>query len=256
MKMRLLILGLGLFLSGNIYAQEVVSNEMNTFKNANKAYADENYDVAIAGYNQILKSSKHSAEVYFNLGNAHYKKNQVGPAIYNYEKALQLDPKNEDVLNNLRFANQMKIDSIESLPENSFGNSIDNIAASMSIDEWAYTSIVLVLINILLIILYIYAGTSGKKRLFFILSFVGIVFSIMVIIMSFYAKDYLNNERYAIVYVDEFKSRSEPKQNSDVSFTVHEGTKVEILQEFDDWYEVVLANGSKAWMPKDTLQEL
>jgi len=256
MMVKTILLGLVLLLSGMLAAQDAVSNEQNIFKNANKAYADENYDVAISGYNQILKSSKHSAEVYFNLANAHYKKNEIAPAIYNYEKALLLDPENEEVLNNLRFANQMKIDSIDALPESSFGNTVDGIAKAMTIDEWAYVSIVCVLITILLIILYIYAGTPGKKRLFFILSFFGIVFSLLSITVAFYAKDHLNSEQYAIVYVDEFKSRSEPTKNSEVSFTVHEGTKVEVLEEFEDWYKVMLANGSKAWMPKNTVREL
>lgn len=254
--MRITIVLLVLFLGAFSNAQESESNELNTFKNANKAYADENYEVAIAGYNQILKSGQHSAEVYFNLGNVYYKKNEVGPAIYNYEKALQLDPENEDVLNNLRFANQMKIDSIDALPENSFGSSVDNFASSLTVDEWAYTSIVLVLITILLMILYIYAGTSGKKRLFFILTFFGIVFSVLSIVMAFYAKDHLDSEQFAIVYVEEFKTRSEPKQSSEASFLVHEGTKVEILDEFEDWYQITLANGSKAWIPKDAVREL
>ena len=237
-------------------AQDAVSNELNVFKNANKAYADENYDVAIAGYEQILKTAKHSAEVYYNLGNAYYKKNEVGPAIYNFEKALMLDPKNEEIQNNLRFANQMKIDAIEPLPKSGFNTKIDEIAASFTVDEWAYTSIALVLVTILLIILYIYSATPAKKRLFFILSFLGVVLSVLTILTAFYAKDSMNSERYAIVYIDEFKTRSEPTQSSEASFVIHEGTKVEILEEFEDWFRISLANGSKAWLPADTVREL
>jgi len=256
MKMRNIIAVIALLSAFLSIAQENISNELNLFKNANKAYADENYDLAITGYEQILKSGKHSAEVYYNLGNSYYKKNEVGPAIYNYEKALMLDPKNEEILNNLRFANQMKIDAIEPLPKSGFNARVNEIASSLTIDEWAYTSIALVLVTILFIILYIYSATPAKKRLFFILSLLGIVFSILTILTAFYAKDSMNSERFAIVYIDEFKTRSEPTQSSEPSFMIHEGTKVTILEEFENWYRISLANGSKAWLPADTVREL
>jgi SH3-like domain-containing protein len=115
---------------------------------------------------------------------------------------------------------------------------------------------VIVLITILLSILFLYAGTSGKKRLFFILMFIGILFSVATIAAAFYAKNDLNREQFAIVYIEEFKTRSEPKKSAEVSFIIHEGTKVQILQEFEDWYEIKLSNGSKAWIPTDAVKKL
>ncbi len=254
--MKSIILSFFLFVSMLGFAQGENDQASNLFKNANKSYSEENYELAIVGYNEILKTGKHSVEVYFNLGNAHYKMNEVGPAIYNFEKALQLDPENEDVLNNLKFANRMKMDDVDSLPENAIGSRVDELVGSLSIDNWAYVSIVLVLITILLSILYIYAGTPGKKRLFFILTIIGIIFSVLSICAAFYAKDRINSEQFAIVFDEEFKTRTEPKLSSEASFTIHEGTKVQILSEFEDWYEVRLANGSKAWMLKDTVKKL
>jgi tetratricopeptide (TPR) repeat protein len=250
------LLLLMLFTTLLVTAQEVKDPGVVAFDQANKAYISSNYDVAIMAYNEVLKTGNHSADVYFNLGNAHYKKNQVGPAIYNFEKALMLDPDNADVATNLRFANQMKIDAIEALPINKVKSGVNDVIGSLSVDEWAYTSIVIVLITILLSILFLYAGTSGKKRLFFILMFIGILFSVATIAAAFYAKNDLNREQFAIVYIEEFKTRSEPKKSAEVSFIIHEGTKVQILQEFEDWYEIKLSNGSKAWIPTDAVKKL
>jgi tetratricopeptide (TPR) repeat protein len=236
-------------------AQE--SFEDAAFAKANEAYTSENYDLAIAGYEQILKTGKHSAEVYFNLGNAYYKINAVGPAIYNYEKALQLDPENTDVENNLKFANQMKIDAIEDTQvEGLVSSNLDAFVASLSVDEWAYFSIVLVLFTILMAIFYFYALTAGKKRLFFILTFLGLIIAILSIVAAFYAKNSLNNEQYAIVYTEEIATREEPKEKAVASFILHEGTKVEVLEEFNDWALVLIANGSKAWMPLEKIKKL
>lgn len=239
-----------------IVAQESKDRALVAFEQANKAYAASNYDVAIMAYKEVLKSGKHSPEVYFNLGNAYYKKNQVGPAIYNYEKALLLDADNPDIQTNLRYANQMKIDAIEALPENKVQVRVNDLVKSLSVDEWAYVSIVWVLFTVLCAILFSYAGTSGKKRLFFILTFLGVLFSIASVSAAYYAKNEMNNEQFAIVFTEEYKTRSEPKNSAEVSFVIHEGTKVQILQEFEDWYEIKLSNGSKAWLSKDVVKIL
>ncbi|WP_405351025.1 tetratricopeptide repeat protein [Nonlabens sp. Asnod3-H03] len=226
------------------------------FAKANQAYTAENYQMAISNYEEILKTDVHSVDVYYNLGNSYYKLNQVGPAIYNYEKALMLDPSNEDVLNNLQFAKQMRIDAVESLPENEFESKASSVASSLTIDEWAYLSIILLIISILLFVLYHYSQTAGKKRLFFLLMLLFAIGVITTIIIGFYAQNNLDNQQYAIVYAVEFTAREEPKQSSSASFVIHEGTKVEVLEEFNDWARISLENGSKAWVTLETIKKL
>lgn len=226
------------------------------FDKANQAYTTENYEIAIAAYEQALKNDMHSVETYFNLANAHYKLNQVGPAIYNYEKALMLDPENEDVLNNLQFAKQMRIDAIEALPENELESTASNIANALYIDEWAYLSIILMIVAVLLFVLYHYSQTAGKKRLFFILMLLVAISTVTSIIIGFYAQNNLNSQQYAIVYAAEFTAREEPKTNSNSAFIIHEGTKVEVLEEFNDWARISLENGSKAWVTLETIKKL
>ncbi|AGC76275.1 tetratricopeptide repeat protein [Nonlabens dokdonensis] len=235
-------------------AQE--SFEAAAFAKANQAYTSENYDLAIAGYEQILKTGKHSAEVYFNLGNAYYKINAIGPAIYNFEKALQLDPENTDVLNNLKFANQMKIDAIEDNEVANLESNLLDIIQNLSVDEWAYFSILIVLFTILMGILYFYAQTAGKKRLFFILSILGVLMAITSITAAFYAKNSMNDQQYAIIFTEEFTTKEEPKETATSSFTLHEGTKVEVMEEFNSWALIQLTNGNKAWIPLDKIKKL
>ncbi|GAK88293.1 BatE protein [Nonlabens ulvanivorans] len=226
------------------------------FAKANQAYTSENYQMAISNYEQMLKTDVHSVEVYYNLGNSYYKLNQIGPAIYNYEKALMLDTDNEDVLNNLQFAKQMRIDAVDSLPENELESRATSIASSLTIDEWAYLSIILLIISVLLFVLYYYSQTAGKKRLFFLLMILFAIGVITSIIIGFYAQNNLNKQQYAIVYATEFTAREEPKQSSSASFVIHEGTKVEVLEEFNDWVRIALENGSKAWVTIDTIKKL
>ena len=74
------------------------------FKQGNNAYNKAEYKKAISLYEQTLKMGQYSAELYYNLGNAYYKLNNIAESIYYFEKAKQLDPKDEDIINNSNFA--------------------------------------------------------------------------------------------------------------------------------------------------------
>ena len=87
------------------------------FSEANKLYKTEQYQAAIDLYKTIESEHMISSDVYYNLGNSYYKLNKVGPAIFYYEKALQLNPDNEDVKNNMVFAKRLALDNIKPLPK-------------------------------------------------------------------------------------------------------------------------------------------
>lgn len=80
-------------------------------------------------------------ELYYNLGNAYYKLNKIAPAIYNYEKALLLNPNDVASKNNLRFAQNMTIDEIKPMIEVGFKKSVDDFTLKHTADEWAKISI-------------------------------------------------------------------------------------------------------------------
>src|SRR5690606_26947620 len=83
------------------------------FEKGNAAYNDGDYETAVTSYETILQAGETSSELYFNLANSYYKLDRVAPSIYFYEKALQLDPNDSDIRNNLSIARNMVIDDIE-----------------------------------------------------------------------------------------------------------------------------------------------
>ena len=62
------------------------------FNQATQNYKNEAYNKAIEQWNTILNNGEHSASLYYNMANAHYKLNQVGQSIDYYKKALPLTP--------------------------------------------------------------------------------------------------------------------------------------------------------------------
>ena len=63
-----------------------------TFHRGNEAYLKGDYKAAVLAYEQVAALGIVSEDLYYNLGNAYYKEGALGPAIYNYERALDVDP--------------------------------------------------------------------------------------------------------------------------------------------------------------------
>lgn len=112
------------------------------FEQANDHYNEGQYEEAVALYLRILESDRHSAALYYNLGNAYYKLNRIAPSIYYYEKALLLAPDDEDIRNNLLFAQKMTIDAIETLPQTAISRLAEKVVGRFSYHIWAVFSIV------------------------------------------------------------------------------------------------------------------
>lgn len=108
-----------------------------SFASANDLYKNEKFEQAITLYKKIELQGFVSSELYYNLGNSYYKINKVGPSIYYYEKALKLNPLNEDVKNNLVFAKRLALDNIEELPKTVFQKFNKNYLQKLSYNQWA-----------------------------------------------------------------------------------------------------------------------
>ena len=105
-----------LFVSTVITAQ--TADEL--FQKANALYQENKFEEAIKMYEKIETKGVTSSALYYNIANCYYKLNKVAPTIYNYEKALKINPLNEDALNNLVFAKRLTIDAIEEVPKSFF----------------------------------------------------------------------------------------------------------------------------------------
>ena len=83
---------------------------------ANTAYINNDFPTAISLYETILSSGRQSGKLYYNLANAYFKEQEIGRAILNYNRALRLNPGNEDIRYNLQVAEKMTKDHIDAVP--------------------------------------------------------------------------------------------------------------------------------------------
>src|ERR1700749_222701 len=87
------------------------------FAHGNQQYAKGQYKQAVKSYQEALSGDYQSATVYFNLGNAYYKLDDVPSALLYYEKAHKLNPADEDINFNIRMTNLKTTDKLEQIPE-------------------------------------------------------------------------------------------------------------------------------------------
>ncbi len=232
------------------------TNYNGIFDSANSNYSKGNYEKAIELYESILNKDVEASELYFNLGNAYYKTNRIGLAILHYEKAKKISPNDDDIENNLKLANLKTEDKIDASPRLFLSDWINEITNLTTERNWSITCIGMICLSLLLFSLYFLSVNGHYKKVFFYSA----SFFLFICIASFFiAKNSyvnFNKSKYAIIIVPTTTINSSPALKSTQLFILHEGTKVTITNEEDDWFEIKLANGNVGWIYKNDIGKI
>ncbi len=224
------------------------------FSKATDAYNDGDYNKAAENYLEILKGGQHSAELYFNLGNSYYKLDQIAPSIYYYEKALLLAPNNTEIANNLVYAQNMTLDDIETMPKTGLSELYESVVGFMTFDQWGYTAVIFMLLFVFLYIAFYFFRYATQKRIAFIVGVVSLIISLVAVVFAFLSYNDFNADRPAIVFEEEVVVRSEPNERSQGVFKLHEGTKLNVLEELKNWKKIQIADGQTGWLSSESIK--
>ena len=224
------------------------------FEKANQAYNQKEYSQAITLYEDLVKEGYVDAIVYYNMGNAYYKDGQLAKSLLWYERALRLEPANEDIKHNIAFVNQQTIDKMEIQPEFFLKEWIGAIQNLFPSRGWAILSVVLgVCLCVSVVLMLVFSTSKGRTSMFlsacvcFILAIVSITFA------NLQAKNAHRTDE-AVIMRKMLTVKSTPDTSGTDLFTVHEGLKVRITDEAGSWIEVRFANGNKGWIMKETVE--
>jgi tetratricopeptide (TPR) repeat protein len=246
------ILFLLLIITNLVNAQNVDS----LFVHASNLYKAGKFEDAIKEYEIIESKKLVSLELYYNLGNSYYKLNKVGPAIYYYEKALNIDSSNEDVRNNLVFAKRLALDNIEELPKTVLQKFNKNYLQKLSYDQWAIVVITFSVLGSLFFLLFYFAEIPSKKRFYFVISIVSFILLLGSLFITYSQYNTSKTNNPAIVFAEETEIRNAPTLNSEIVFKLHEGTKVIVLDAVDDWKKVKIKDGKLGWIIAEDIKML
>lgn len=226
------------------------------FQAGNEFYKQGIYQKAIEQYTTLIDEGYESFELYFNLGNAHYKAEHIPSALLYYEKAKKLQPGNEDVKFNIRLAGLQTVDKIEPV-EKLFLNSLwEKTVNFNSADGWAKKAIVFLFLGVLLLGLYLFTSRLALKKTSFYTGTVLVALSIFTFFLAMSQHHRMSTDTEGIVFTANVTVKSAPDGSSNDLFVIHEGTKVALLQESADWIEISLPNGNSGWIRENDLRKI
>ena len=219
---------------------------------AKASYNKKNYPEAIEFYKKNLNKGLESGELRYNLGNCYFRTNQIGLSILNYEKALKIMPRNEDILFNLDIVNEMKKDNFENIPVVNLGNLLFSLNNVISFSFWAILSTILILTSGVLFIL----AKKDKKSSFLKISFPILLVGIVMGILSIQQKNAVIESKDGIVIHNQTNILSEPNANSTILLEVNEGTKLKILGTDNNWLNISTPSNDKGWIEAENIIEI
>ena len=220
------------------------------FKEGNDLYLNGNYAEAILKYNSILLNNIETYEIYYNLGNCYYKTEDLANAIWHYEKSLKIE-RNEKTIQNLAIVNLKTIDKIEPLPQLFYKKWLTSISKSSNTKSWQILALICIW-SILLLRTLIFPNSSKKNSISNILLFLAILF---LFIANFSYKSVIEKKE-GIIFSSSLIVNSAPVDNSTNLFSLHSGTKIEIIDEIKNWINIRLSDGRSGWIEKENCKVL
>ena len=233
-----------------------VRSEATTVEEANKLYAEKKYAEAALKYEGILINQGVAPELYYNLGNAYFRMNELGKAILNYERALRLAPRYADARFNLEFANQKVIDNIELSDTFFLKKWIGAIMRLMTSNGWFYFAAIFFIPALAALLLFVFGNTKVLRKTSFYIGSVLMIISVVSIVFSGIRKNQMVNHEAGIVMTGAVVIKGSPDRSGTDLFQLHEGTRVDVVSTLGDWFEVKLASGSVCWVESKYVEKI
>jgi tetratricopeptide (TPR) repeat protein len=225
-------------------------------KQANSLYAKGDFSSAAKQYEKVLSNEGVAPELYFNLGNAYYKSNEIGRSILNYERALRLSPSFDDARFNLELAQTKVVDNSTQSSTFFLGHWIDDFIKLLTSNQWLTISVIVFIVTLILAFLFIFGATRFVRKSSFQCAVFFMAISFGSFIFSGIRKDQLLNHREAIVMTGVITVKSSPDKSGTDLFQLHEGTKVKMKSTLGNWCEIKLGNGNVGWVEQANIEKI
>lgn len=224
---------------------------------ADSAYVKGDYKAAIEIYESLAANNGESADVYYNLANAYYKSENIAKAVLNYERALLLNPDDEDIRFNLELARSKTVDKVA--PEYKFFlmEWLEGIINLLSISAWSILAVVSFVVMLLTLLLFLFGKSVSTKKTGFIIALFSLFITIFANLSALHRYHYLTERNDAVIMEPSVTAKSTPSNSGTELFVIHEGRKVKISDDsMREWTEIELEDGNKGWIPSSSLERI
>ena len=218
------------------------------FAKANQEYAGGDLSAAISDYEELIRSGEDAPNLFYNLGNAYFRKKDFGRAILNYERALALEPHHPEAQANLRVARD-EARALELVPTR-----LERVLSFATPNQYAVTAIVAFWICVFSIAALIFR--PRRRRSLIAVSILSLSMFVVAISGAWQLSRGRNGDGWAIVTADNVDARLATADNASRVLTLPAGSEVQILSQRGDWIYAVLPNNLRGWMPSKSAEQV
>lgn len=236
-------------------ATDAAPQAVELFHAGNNYFKKGDFSRAIASYSYIIDSLKIADHrVYYNLANSYHRAGNVGMALVNYERALKLAPRDQDILSNIAFLRALTKDTIEPRRRFILFRWLAGFFGRLSRGELvAITEVFYLLFMAILSIMVMKRNWIGSLIHTCTVAGILLVFFTVGLGVRLYHD---STTTRAVILQPKVDIYSGPAESNTRLFILHEGTVLRLMKEQEGWYLFGLANGEKGWIRKDTVEEI
>lgn len=240
----------------NFYSNSNANFSDSTLIKAAQAYNNGEFEYSANLYRNLFDNGYYSYELFYNLGNAYFKINKIGLSILFYEKAFLINPSDNDLKYNLELARTKIIDKPQEIKKSWLLQTWSKFKYIFNAKIWGILSISFFLLFFISIAFFLLSKRSLFKKIFFYFGIILLIGTITTLFISREQYNQLTNNKFAIIMVPTVTIKSSPDNNSVNLFVVHEGTKVRISDNINDWVEIRLSDGKTGWIKLDNIEKI
>ena len=241
------------FLIGSLLAGRSAAEGISEqFHEANQLYSEGRFQQAAELYEDLLKSGAASGEIYYNLGNAYFRLNQLGRAILSYERALRLSPQDEDLLANLSYV-QSLLEQAQPAEELRWAERAALAFGSLfSPSGWAIA--VVACWNLLFILLLLALFVARIRRPAVRLAWAAGFVTAFCFVLAFTRIASAARGQEGVVIQREVDVRYSPTLLGAVAFQLHEGIKAKVIRCEGQWCYIRLTQDKSGWVERGMIE--
>ena len=242
--LRILLSALPLLLFGPGCGGPSTAEVRDLFYAANKAYEADDFGKAAEDYEKIIALGYENGHIYFNLGNAYFRRGETGKAILAYRRAERLIPRDPDLRSNLSYAREMVKDELKPPVKGKWLRRIFFWYDAMSLRE-----------NLLAVVLFNFLFWGTMIGRFFhrgeALRWIGRISLLLLVLLTLTlgARMIEGGHKEGVVTAEKTAVRSGNGTNYTTRFELHAGAEFLVEGIEDEWVRIRLSNGERGWVP-------
>jgi hypothetical protein len=237
-----------------------------TVERADSAYNAKDFGMALRLYKDAANKQGVSSDLYYNIGNTYYRLGELGNSILYYERALKLDPSNQEAAINLKYVDGKILDKPED--DSTFLMNVhQSIVSHFSPDGWAWVAFVVFLITIGAVALYLFGNSINARKVGFFGAGILVFAMAYTIYIAWETANGAQSHDTAVVIAPSTNltsTPSTPRTSADKVVPIHEGTRLQIIDSIatpqdpmtSTWYNVKINNTTRAWVSGADIEKI